>query len=33
VLRETAAWMGAELMEAEVAAQIGAELGERTPSE
>ena len=31
VLRESAAWMAAELMEAEVAAQIGAEFGERTP--
>ena len=31
VLRESAAWMAAELMEAEVAAQIGAELGQRTP--
>src|SRR4029453_4172454 len=31
VLRDSAAWMVAELMEAEVAAQIGAELGERTP--
>jgi putative transposase len=31
VLRESAAWMAAQLMEAEVAARIGAELGERTP--
>ena len=31
VLRESVAWMVAELMEAEVAAQAGAELGERTP--
>jgi putative transposase len=31
VLHESAAWMAAELMEAEVAAQIGAELGERAP--
>jgi putative transposase len=31
VLRESAAWMAAELMEAEVAAQIGAKLGQRTP--
>jgi transposase-like protein len=31
VLRESAAWMAAELMEAEVAAQVGAELGEGTP--
>ena len=31
VLRESVAWMAAELMEAEVAAQIGAEHGERTP--
>ncbi len=31
VLRESVAWMVAELMEAEVAAQIGAELGERAP--
>jgi Transposase, Mutator family len=31
VLRESAAWMAAELMEAEVATQIGAELGQRTP--
>ena len=33
VLRESVAWMVAELMEAEVAAQIGAELGERAPGE
>ncbi len=33
VLRESVAWMVAELMEAEVAAQIGAELGERAPEE
>ena len=32
-LRDSATWMAAELVEAEVAAQIGAELGERTPSE
>jgi putative transposase len=31
VLRESAAWMAAEPMEAELATQIGAELGERTP--
>jgi putative transposase len=31
VVRESVAWMVAELMEAEVAAQIGAEHGERTP--
>ena len=31
VLRESVAWMVAELMEADVSAQIGAELGERTP--
>ena len=31
VLRESVAWIVAELMEAEVAAQIGAELGQRTP--
>jgi transposase-like protein len=31
VLRESVGWMVAELMEAEVAAQIGAELGQRTP--
>ena len=31
VLRDSATWMAAELMEAEVAAQIGAELGQRTP--
>ena len=31
MLRESAAWMAAELMEAEVATQIGAELGQRTP--
>jgi transposase-like protein len=31
VLRQSVAWMVAELMEAEVAAKIGAELGERTP--
>jgi transposase-like protein len=33
VLRESVAWMVAELMEAEVAAQVGAELGERAPGE
>ena len=33
VLRESVAFMGAELMEAEVAAQIGAELGERAPTD
>jgi Transposase, Mutator family len=32
VLRESVAWIVAELMEAEVTAQIGAELGERTPA-
>jgi transposase-like protein len=31
VLRESVAWMVAELMEAEVAAKVGAELGQRTP--
>jgi transposase-like protein len=31
VLRQSVAWMVAELMEAEVAAQVGAELGQRTP--
>ena len=31
VLRESVAWMVAELMEAEVTAKIGAEPGERTP--
>jgi transposase-like protein len=31
VLRESVAWMVTELMEAEVAAKVGAELGERTP--
>src|SRR5215213_4702326 len=31
VLRQSVAWMVAELMEAEVTAQIGAELGQRTP--
>jgi putative transposase len=31
VLRETVAWMAAQLMDAEVAARIGAELGERSP--
>ena len=31
VLHESVASMAAELMEAEVAAQIGAELGQRTP--
>jgi putative transposase len=31
VLRESAVWMAAELMQAAAAAQIGAELGERTP--
>jgi len=31
VLRQSVAWMVAELMEAEVAAQIGAELGQRSP--
>ncbi len=33
VLRESVAWLVAELMEAEVSSQIGAELGERSPSE
>ena len=32
VLRESVAWMAAQLMETDVAAQIGAELGERTPT-
>ena len=32
VLRESVAWMVAELMEAEVTAKVGAELGERTPA-
>jgi len=32
VLRESVAWIVAELMEAEVAAKVGAELGERTPA-
>jgi hypothetical protein len=32
VLRESVAWMVAELMEAEVAVKVGAELGERTQS-
>jgi putative transposase len=31
VLRESVAWMAAQLMESDVAARIGAELGERTP--
>src|SRR4029453_17797229 len=31
VLRQSVAWMVAELMEAEVATQIGAELGQRSP--
>ena len=31
VLRQSVAWMVAELMEAEVTAQIGAEFGQRTP--
>jgi putative transposase len=31
VLRESVAWMAAQLMEADVSGQIGAELGERTP--
>src|ERR671937_1078757 len=31
VLRQSVAWMVAELMEAEVTTQIGAELGQRTP--
>jgi len=31
VLRESVAWMAAQLMETDVAARIGAELGERTP--
>jgi putative transposase len=31
VLRESVAWMARELMETDVAARIGAELGERTP--
>jgi hypothetical protein len=30
VLRESVAWMAAQLMEADVSGQIGAELGERT---
>ncbi len=33
VLRESVAWLVAELMEAEVSTQIGAELGERGPGE
>jgi putative transposase len=33
VLRESVAWAVREIMEAEVAAQIGAELGERAPDE
>ena len=32
VLRESVAWMAAQLMEADVSGQIGAELGERTPT-
>jgi putative transposase len=32
VVRESVAWMVEQLMEAEVSAQIGAELGERTPA-
>jgi putative transposase len=32
VLRESVAWIVAELMEAEVAAKVGAELGERNPA-
>jgi transposase-like protein len=31
VLRESVAWMATQLMDAEVAAKIGAELGERNP--
>jgi putative transposase len=31
VLRESVAWMAQQLMDAEVTAKIGAELGERTP--
>jgi transposase-like protein len=31
VLGESVAWMAAQLMEADVSGQIGAELGERTP--
>jgi transposase-like protein len=31
VLRQSVAWMVAELMEAEVTAQIGAEFGQRIP--
>ncbi len=31
VLRESVAWMTHQLMEAEVAGRVGAELGERTP--
>ena len=31
VLRESVAWMARELMDADVADRIGAELGERTP--
>ncbi len=33
LVRESVAWMVAELMEVEVAAQVGAELGERAPEE
>jgi hypothetical protein len=32
VLRESVAWMARELMEADVATRIGAELGERSPT-
>jgi transposase-like protein len=31
VLRDAVCWLAEELMDAEVAARIGAELGERTP--
>ena len=31
VLRESVAWMAGQLMDADVAARIGAELGERAP--
>jgi transposase-like protein len=33
VLRESVAWAVREFMEAEVSAQVGAELGERAPGE
>ena len=32
LLRESVAWIVAELMEAEVAAKVGVELGARTPA-